>query len=107
MRRRFLFSLSSWFKVPEQGMQRFEILARASAFPVVQQDGELAFVTSAHTCCPWKFPNYYADDWLQFVDERHTRYTVEIRCAHDDLANVCEDSKQPGVYDWIAVIADS
>ena len=78
MRKRFLFSLSSWFKVPEQGMQRFEILARASAFPVTQQNGELAFVTSAHACCPWRFPNYYADDWLQFVDERHTPVALSV-----------------------------
>ena len=36
-------------------------------------------VTSSHVVSPWKWPRYYPDEWLQFVKEEHTHYTLEIR----------------------------
>jgi hypothetical protein len=39
-------------------------------------------LTASHVVAPWRFPKYYPDEWLQFVNEKHTHYTVELR--HDD-----------------------
>lgn len=39
-------------------------------------------VTSSHVVSPWKWPNYYPDEWLQHVNEQHTYYTLEVRDEH-------------------------
>lgn len=104
-------SISAWFCLPEQGMEGFEILSRASAFLVkadvnnMKNLGRSGFpvghestmgskymakagteflpsyhvITSSHVVSPWKWPKYYPDEWLQFVNEQHTHYTLEIR----------------------------
>lgn len=36
-------------------------------------------VTSSHVVSPWRWPRYYPEEWLQFVTEEHTHYTLEIR----------------------------
>ena len=36
-------------------------------------------LTSSHVVAPWKWPNYYPEEWLRSVNEKHTYYTVEIR----------------------------
>ena len=82
------YSLSTWFQLPEQGMQQHEILARCSAFPLLSPAGRLCFVTSAHSCCPWRYREYFPDAWLEFVRPHHCRYTLEIR-APDGRA-LCE-----------------
>ena len=83
---RFALSLSSWFCVPEQGMKDMEILCRGSAFLVRSQSSSFRHkyhvLTASHVVAPWRFPKYYPDEWLQFVNEKHTHYTVELR--HDD-----------------------
>ena len=83
---RFALSLSSWFCVPEQGMKDMEILCRGSAFIVRSQTPSFLrkyhVLTASHVVAPWRFPKYYPDEWLQFVNEKHTHYTVELR--HDD-----------------------
>lgn len=105
--RRLSLSFSSWFCVPEQGMKDFEILNRASAFlvrsrapPPTATTGartwapspypKVHVLTASHVVAPWKWPKYYPDDWLQFVNEKHTTYTAESR--HDDgiFATQCE-----------------
>jgi len=84
--KRFALSLSSWFCVPEQGMRDMEILCRASAFLVRSKDPQFKHryhvLTASHVVAPWRFPKYYPDEWLQFVNEKHTHYTVELR--HED-----------------------
>jgi hypothetical protein len=106
---RHTLSISSWFCVPEQGMNQFEILSRGSAFLVqsdasrmVSVDKSRSFplgvhtkrsntsallptyhvVTSSHVVSPWKWPNYYPEEWLQHVNEQHTYYTLEVRDEH-------------------------
>lgn len=65
-------------------MVEFEILSRASAF-FVKCSNSSAFqsrfhlVTASHVIAPWRFPKYYPDDWLQFVNQSHTRHTIEFR----------------------------
>lgn len=39
-------------------------------------------LTSSHVVAPWKWRKYYSDPWLEFVDEKHTFYTIEVR--HDN-----------------------
>ena len=36
----------------------------------------------AHIVSPWKWRNYYSQDWIQAVNQSHTYYTAELR--HDD-----------------------
>jgi hypothetical protein len=36
-------------------------------------------VTSSHVVAPWKWPKYYPDEWLKFVNENYTHYSVELR----------------------------
>ena len=126
--RRLSCSLSAWFCLPEQGMEGFEILSRASAFLVkadseaMRKNGRSSFpvghpstygsraaekagvnfmpthhlVTSSHVVSPWRWPRYYPDEWLQFVNEKHTHYTVEVR--DDSGVFVCQVECNPVVY---------
>ena len=67
---------------------------RRSAFPIAHSSTYAAraadksglsffpshhIVTSSHVVSPWKWPRYYPEEWLQFVTEEHTHYTLEIR----------------------------
>ena len=36
-------------------------------------------VTASHVVAPWMWPKYYPDEWLQYVNQSHTHYTVELR----------------------------
>ena len=60
-----------------------EILCRASAFLVRSENPKFTrqfhIVTASHVVAPWRFPKYYPDDWLRYVNENHTKYTVEVR----------------------------
>ena len=78
------FCVSSWFRVPEQGMDTFELLSRASGFLVPRTGGEggVHIVTSAHVVHPFAFPNYYPPEehaWLGCVGERHVMTKFEVR----------------------------
>jgi len=79
------YCISSWFRLPEQGMDDYELLSRASGFLIARQDSEdegVHIVTSAHVVHPFAFPNYYPLDehaWLKFVTDRHVLTKFEIR----------------------------
>jgi hypothetical protein len=79
-------SISTWFRVPEEGMADFEILCRASAFLVrsnnPQYPAKFHLLTASHVVAPWRFPKYYPDEWLRYVNQNHTQYTLEIRDDH-------------------------
>ena len=79
-------SISTWFRVPEEGMADFEILCRASAFLVrsknPQYPAKFHLLTASHIVAPWRFPKYYPDEWLRYVNQNHTQYTLEIRDDH-------------------------
>ena len=40
---------------------------------------EYHILTASHVVSPWRWPKYYPDEWLQYVSEKHTHYTVELR----------------------------
>ena len=67
-------------QVPEQGMQRFEVLSRASAAVVVDPSQRPRLVSSRHVTHPFLYASsYYADrPWLECVDESHIRCSVEV-----------------------------
>lgn len=80
-RSKVALSLSSWFCVPEQGMKDFEILNRASAFivPAKSSTSKLHVLTASHAVAPWRWPKYYPEEWLKYINEDHTYYTLELR----------------------------
>lgn len=54
------------------------------AGPTVEKDvrkfvPKYHLVTASHVVAPWLWPKYYPDEWLRYVDQRHTHYTVELR----------------------------
>lgn len=79
-------SISTWFRVPEEGMTEYEILCRASAFLVrsknPQYPAKFHLLTASHVVAPWRFPKYYPDEWLRYVNQNHTQYTLEVRDDH-------------------------
>ena len=87
------YCISSWFRLPEQGMDDYELLSRASCFLVErpgrgagQEPGNIHIVTSAHVVHPFAFPNYYPPTqhaWLRFVAEQHVMTKFEIRARSD------------------------
>lgn len=88
--RKSAVSISTWFSIPEQGMLDKEILCRASAFLVHSKNKtyptKFHVVTASHVIAPWRFPKYYPDDWLKFVNQNHTYYTLEVR---DENGLIC------------------
>lgn len=61
-------------------MQQYDILSRASVTPIQSTvTDRVHLLTSAHVLSPWLYRNYYPDEWLDFVTEKHTKYTLEIR----------------------------
>jgi hypothetical protein len=76
-------SISTWFRIPEQGMAYQEILCRASAFFIRSKNSKypykLHLLTASHVVAPWRFPKYYKDEWLSYVNQNHTNYSLEIR----------------------------
>lgn len=76
-------SISTWFRIPEQGMADHEILCRASAFFIrskhTKYPYKLHLLTASHVVAPWRFPKYYKDEWLSLVNQNHTNYSLEIR----------------------------
>ncbi|CAM9386081.1 unnamed protein product [Discosporangium mesarthrocarpum] len=83
--RHFCASLGVFFRVPEQGMKEYNILARATITPVLHSKGweRLRFLAPAHTVSPWAFKKVYPKPWLSFVDETHVKYFMEIRDPKD------------------------
>jgi len=78
------YSLTTWFKIPEQGLNSLEILAQGSAVNLAMREGSNpVFLTSARLTQPWTFPDHYPQEWLKFVDLSHCSYTLEMR----DLEN--------------------
>ncbi|KAG5176355.1 hypothetical protein JKP88DRAFT_227708 [Tribonema minus] len=78
--------LTVWFQQSEMGMEKQEILSRATTFATVHpHNGRLVFFTPQHVVAPWRYPDYhaYAMDWLQHVDEKHCTYCLDVRAPDD------------------------
>lgn len=81
-------------------MKDFEILCRGSAFitPVRKENfpNKYHVVTSSHVVAPWRWPTYYNAEWLKYVNETHTHYTLEVR--HDDGSFIYQQDLVPRVF---------
>jgi len=100
-KRRVVASISSWFCVPEQGMKDLEILSRGSCFivPKMQEKNggpKFHVLTASHIVSPWRWPKFYPDEWLQYLNERHTHYTMELR--HEDGSFITQSELVPTTY---------
>lgn len=40
---------------------------------------EYHIITSSHVIAPWKYPKYYTQDFIKYINETHTHYTIELR----------------------------
>lgn len=108
--RRLALSFTSWFKVPEEGMQSYELLSRASALVVTAKRPSskvLHVVTALHIPCPFYFPNYYPKSdypWLAAVREEHVKNTVEFRSVRAGGACLAGGAHHrvpvPAAFDW-------
>ncbi len=83
---RLAYGLESWFFLPDQGMTKFEILSRGSAFltPWTTSPGRLHVVAPAHVTHPWRFRHFAAlatreFDWLDAVGEEAVRVVLSVR----------------------------
>ena len=84
---RYCAAVTSHFRLPEQGMETFEVLARATAFPVRFKAGPAArpslhWLVSKHVVAPFEYTHsYYAAEaeWLSFVEPKHIKVTLEFR----------------------------
>ena len=99
-RKKLTVSISTWFCLPEQGMKDMEILSRATAFIVKSSSSSyknrLHVLTASHNVAPWKFPKMYPEEWLQFIDEKNTHYTIEVR--HPDGIFMTQSELLPVSY---------
>lgn len=103
VRPRPVFSLSSWFYAPDLDMKEFEILNRASAFivpakcPTYRKNMfKYHIVTVSHAVAPWRWPKYYAEEWLKGVNESHCHYTIELR--REDGMFMTQDNLIPHTF---------
>ncbi|KAK8803849.1 hypothetical protein WA158_001543 [Blastocystis sp. Blastoise] len=82
---KIVLSCTSWFRVPELGMEKFEVLSRGSTFAVKADknwETNYHFFAPFHVTAPYLFPGYYPTDkypWLQAIHENHVIFTIELR----------------------------
>ncbi len=77
-----VLSYSTWFKSARLGVQKFELLARGSAFFAYRPGGEDPFqqvLVSAHVAAPHRFRHYFQQDWLDHVEDKDCRHVLEFR----------------------------
>lgn len=88
---RMSVSITSWFQLPDQGMMRYEMLSRGTAFcvhppagkggstsPVEAANVPLYFFTCSHVTAPWRWPKLYPLPWLEYVKDEHTLCTLHV-----------------------------
>jgi hypothetical protein len=73
-------------------MKNLEILSRSSAFIVKSRSSLFPYkyhvLTSSHVVSPWRWPKYYAQDWLSSVNESHMQYSMELRDSDASFLNM-------------------
>lgn len=77
---RSVFALTSWFRIEEQSMRRFEHLCRGSAFLVRRDDDDIMrLMVASHVVAPFKWPNFYPHQWLEHIHPKHVKFSIQIR----------------------------
>lgn len=80
---RISVSISSWFRLADQGMLQHEMLCRGTAFGVrlpqrKSKHAPLIFFTCSHVAAPWRWPKLYPVPWLEHVREEHSRCVLHV-----------------------------
>lgn len=90
LEKRHALALTTWFCSPELGMKDYEVLIRSSAFIVkstLSHGPGYHVVTSSHNLAPWRFPKYYPEPFLEYVNEEHIHYTLEVRNSQGEAVS--------------------
>jgi hypothetical protein len=79
---RSVLSVSSHFKVPEQGMKEYEMLSRGTAFCLSlpgppRAPSKLVLVTCSHVLAPYKWRQHFKEPWLEFVKDEHVECRIQ------------------------------
>ncbi|CBK21956.2 uncharacterized protein [Blastocystis hominis] len=88
-----VMTVTSWYRVPAKGMDRFELLAMSSCVPFKaskQYDYKYHFVCPFHVVAPYLFKSYFPDSsypWLQYVTEDNVILTAEFRDMNGNITN--------------------
>ncbi len=53
-------------------------------------------LSASHVVAPWRWPKYYPDEWVQYVNETHTHYTIELR--YPDGTFITQSELLPSSY---------
>lgn len=73
-------SLTTWFKLPQQGMKSWEVLTRGSAVSISMKPGATpTFLTSGRSIAPFIYRQFFPNaDWLEHVSPENCRYTIQL-----------------------------
>lgn len=44
-------------------------------------------LTTSHNLAPWRFPKYYPEKFLEYVNEKHIHYTLEVRNSQGEAVS--------------------
>jgi len=83
-RQRYSLALSTWLCAPSLGMTEFQVMMRSSAFIIkssLDKEPHYHVVTASHNVAPWKYPKYYPEEFMRYINEDHVYFTVELRNA--------------------------
>jgi hypothetical protein len=62
-------------------------------------------VASSHVLSPWRWPQYYGQEWLKEVNEEHVRYSLEVYKNTRGEENDGEEGKLKGTFGPVAKFA--
>lgn len=88
-----VMTVTSWYRVPEKGMDRFEVLAMSSCLPLIanrQYEYKYHFVCPFHVVAPYLFKAYFPESsfpWLKDVTEDNVIVTAEFRDMEGNITN--------------------
>ena len=99
-------TVSSWYRIPAKGIDRFELLAMSSCLPLKassQYEYRYHFVCPFHVVAPYLFKSYFPDTaypWLQFVTEENVLLTAEFRDSSGHITNRVGVNNKVIAHDW-------
>lgn len=78
---RTILSVSSFFKLPEQGMKDYELLSQGTGFclsgpPALST--KVILLSCSHVLAPYRWQQYFKKPWLKFVKDEHVERRIKI-----------------------------
>lgn len=92
---------------PAAGPRRHDYQLNWLEFCPVNFRPRVHVVASSHVLSPWKWPQYYGQEWLKEVNEEHVRYSLEVYGSSVDKSqeNDGEEGKLKGSFGPVAKFA--